>query len=253
MPGAASGEFAVKSCGKAHAWCATCRPDMAAAQRKPKKEPKQHELKCRSCGRCDVCLGLSAPEGMKVCRDCQATKPVEAFARRNDTGGRRNQCMRCRTGSQDWGHCEGCGKAFTKASAGRTHCAACRPPVTKPCATCGTSFVGSMEQRRYCSPACRDGSSKALRATARKSERQRALQAYGGPEPRCVCCGEQKPSFLALDHIDGGGHRQRKETGGGGFWIWLHRNNYPAGFRVLCHNCNFGRQLNGGICPHEQE
>ncbi|WP_405676799.1 hypothetical protein OG292_19350 [Streptomyces sp. NBC_01511] len=68
-----------------------------------------------------------------------------------------------------------------------------------------------------------------------------------------MCCGEQKPSFLALDHIDGGGHRQRKETGGGGFWIWLHRNNYPAGFRVLCHNCNFGRQLNGGICPHEQE
>lgn len=58
--------------------------------------------------------------------------------------------------------------------------------------------------------------------------------------------------FLSLDHVNGGGHRQRRELGGGGFWTWLAKNNYPPGFRVLCHNCNVGRQINGGICPHEE-
>lgn len=57
--------------------------------------------------------------------------------------------------------------------------------------------------------------------------------------------------FLALDHINGGGYAQRQETGGGGFYTWLKRNGYPQGFRVLCHNCNFGRQINGGVCPHD--
>lgn len=79
-----------------------------------------------------------------------------------------------------------------------------------------------------------------------------ALRAYGGETPACVCCGEKELIFLALDHINGGGHQQRKETGGGGFYTWLRRHNYPEGFRVLCHNCNFGRQINGGTCPHEE-
>ena len=78
-----------------------------------------------------------------------------------------------------------------------------------------------------------------------------ALLAYSnGGKPACTCCGETTPLFLALDHIDGGGHRHRMETGGGGFYVWLRKNNYPEGFRLLCHNCNLGRQLNGGTCPH---
>jgi hypothetical protein len=109
-----------------------------------------------------------------------------------------------------------------------------------------------MEQRRYCSPTCRSKASTAQRAAAYSKVRLEALQAYGGSSPQCECCGEGIFHFLALDHIDGGGHQQRKETGGGGFYTWLRRHNYPAGFRVLCHNCNFGRQINGGICPHNQ-
>ena len=150
------------------------------------------------------------------------------------------------------GSCEGCGKTFSRHSPERPLCATCRPPVTKPCLTCGTQFVGSMEQRRYCSAACRDAASKAQRSAAHKDVRMLALQAYGGPTPKCACCEEGSLLFLALDHIDGGGRQHRKETGGGGFYIWLRRNNYPEGFRVLCHNCNFGRQLNGGVCPHNQ-
>ena len=31
---------------------------------------------------------------------------------------------------------------------------------------------------------------------------------------------------------------------------WLRRNSYPEGFQVLCHNCNLGKKINGGVCPH---
>jgi hypothetical protein len=40
-------------------------------------------------------------------------------------------------------------------------------------------------------------------------------------------------------------------TGGGQFYQWLIRNAYPPGFQVLCWNCNAGRHINGGTCPHQ--
>jgi hypothetical protein len=250
MGGAALGKYAVKSCGNAHAWCKACRPEVADGQRKP-KPPRRADLPpCRNCGMCDRCIGLVAPEGMKVCRQCRETKPLEAFARRRDTGKVRNQCMRCRNSELKSARCEGCGKSFLRWSDGRTLCAQCRPKPTKPCARCGTEFTGSTESRAYCSTACRDAAFKEQRDAVRKAQRLEILRAYGGPEPACTCCGEREPIFLALDHIDGGGHKQRKELGGGGFLTWLRKNGYPAGFRILCHNCNFGRQLNGGTCPH---
>ena len=252
MPGAASGKFTVKSCGNAHAWCAECRPAQAAAQRKPKPPRKEHDKPCRNCGRCDACLGLAAPEGMKVCRECRETKPLTAFARRNDTGGYRNQCMDCRNGGMTTARCAGCNKQFSRTSESRTLCATCRPPVTKPCTRCGTRFAGSMEQRRYCSPECRDAAFDEQRREGRRKLRLEALQAYSSETPACVCCGEQTLLFLSLDHVNGGGRKHRTETGGGGFYTWLRRHNYPAGFRVLCHNCNLGRQLNGGTCPHQE-
>lgn len=252
MPGATSGEFTVKSCGKAHAWCADCRPAQAAAQRKPKPPRGQHAKQCRSCGRCDVCLGLTAPDGMKVCRKCGETKQLARFARRNDTGGHRNDCMDCRNARMDAGKCEGCGKTFALASADRKLCASCRPPLTRPCAVCGKPFTGSMKQRRYCSTECRGAALVSQRRTVYRQDRLAALQAYGGATPRCACCDEGTLLFLSLDHVDGGGHQHRQETGGGGFYIWLRRHGYPAGFRVLCHNCNMGRQINGGTCPHQE-
>jgi hypothetical protein len=33
----------------------------------------------------------------------------------------------------------------------------------------------------------------------------------------------------------------------------LKKRGYPPGYRVLCFNCNRGRYLNGGVCPHEIE
>lgn len=254
MPGAVDGKFTVKSCGKAHAWCAECRPAQAAAQRKPKRELKVHTKPCRDCGRCDACLGIEAPEGMKICRSCGETKPVEAFSRRSDTGGRRNQCITCRNKGIGTTRCAQCGERFTRA-ANSTHtlCGSCRPGTSRDCARCGTQFVDTVGSRQYCSAECRDATLDEQRREARQGVRKEALQAYGGETPKCACCGEETLHFLALDHINGGGRKHRQETGGGGFYSWLRRHNYPAGFQVLCHNCNLGRQFNGGTCPHKEK
>jgi hypothetical protein len=250
MGGAASGKFKVKSCGNAHAWCKVCMPEQAAKLRKPKPPAKPGTPPCRKCGSCDYCLGLAAPEGMKICRECGETKLLAAFHRRADTGSYRNQCAACRSQVGEPTLCEGCGQVFARYSAGRTLCTGCA--ALRGCSWCGREFTGSMEFRRYCSAACRDAALKDRRSAAHRAQRIEALQAYGGLVPACACCGEATLLFLALDHVNGGGRQHHLETGGGGFYVWLRKNNYPEGFKVLCHNCNFGRQLNGGTCPHAE-
>jgi hypothetical protein len=92
------------------------------------------------------------------------------------------------------------------------------------------------------------------RASEKKSDarnRDLVFMAYGGYY--CVCCGENEPKFLAIDHIDGGGAAHRRAIGGSSnFYRWLILHDFPTGFRVLCHNCNRGRYLNGGGCPQAQ-
>lgn len=84
----------------------------------------------------------------------------------------------------------------------------------------------------------------------RDGNRKAVLEHYG---QECVCCREIELCFLAIDHIDGKGSTHRKEINkhGSGFFKWLVDNDFPEGFRVLCHNCNMGAYLNGGICPHK--
>lgn len=81
--------------------------------------------------------------------------------------------------------------------------------------------------------------------------RHKAIMHYGGY--RCACCDESEPKFLTLDHVHNDGSAHRKEIGnrGAGIFKWLRDNGYPAGFQVLCMNCNHGKALNGGICPHK--
>jgi RNase P subunit RPR2 len=83
----------------------------------------------------------------------------------------------------------------------------------------------------------------------RKNLRNDVITHYGG---RCVCCGEDREVFLALDHIDGGGRAHRKEVGTGhNFYLWVKKNGYSSDLQVLCHNCNWAKRM--GVCPHQQE
>ena len=74
---------------------------------------------------------------------------------------------------------------------------------------------------------------------------------YGGQV--CACCGTTEPVFLNIDHMHNNGAEERRRIGlegGRTFYAWLKKNNYPPGYQVLCFNCNIGRYLNGGVCPH---
>ena len=68
---------------------------------------------------------------------------------------------------------------------------------------------------------------------------------------RCACCNESRKEFLTLDHINGGGTRERKSTGG--VWGMLRRikaNGFPSNlYRILCWNCNEA-YAHFGYCPH---
>ena len=85
----------------------------------------------------------------------------------------------------------------------------------------------------------------------REKLRDAAFEAYGGY--RCSCCGEKHKEFLTFDHTDGDGADHRREIGRGShnLILWLKRNNYPPGFRVLCMNCNFSLGMHG-YCPHRK-
>ena len=83
-----------------------------------------------------------------------------------------------------------------------------------------------------------------------KARRLRCIEHYGG---KCACCGESRYEFLAIDHINGDGNEHRKKIGNGSCIVgWLIKNNFPEGFRILCHNCNASFGLYG-YCPHQKE
>lgn len=78
------------------------------------------------------------------------------------------------------------------------------------------------------------------------------LSYYSKGIPKCSCCGERQIQFLTIDHINNDGAEFRKKTkrSGSSLYIWLKRTSFPEGYDVLCFNCNCGRAINGGICPH---
>ena len=91
-------------------------------------------------------------------------------------------------------------------------------------------------------------------ASERQKARYRALRleivaAYGG---KCQCCGETEIAFLELDHANDNGSAHRREIGRGAHrtYKWVKDHGFPSDFRLLCANCNQGRQRNGGVCPH---
>lgn len=107
------------------------------------------------------------------------------------------------------------------------------------CSLCGRPAAG----KPRC-PKCRE---VAVRYEQRL--KREVIARYGG---KCECCGESEMAFLTIDHVFNNGAQHRKEMGSARVYNYLKRNGYPReGYRVLCFNCNCGRRINGGKCPHE--
>lgn len=82
----------------------------------------------------------------------------------------------------------------------------------------------------------------------RRTLRAQMIEAYGSC---CKCCGEFQPEFLQLDHVENDGHVDRKvHRTSNKLLAHLKRAGWPQDrSQLLCANCNFGKLMNGGVCP----
>jgi len=78
--------------------------------------------------------------------------------------------------------------------------------------------------------------------------RKAVIDGYGG---KCDCCGEKQIEFLAIDHVNGGGQKERKTKSIGQIMKKIIREDFPEEYRVLCHNCNSSIGFYG-YCPHKR-
>ncbi len=171
---------------------------------------------------------MGSSEHSKRCPGCGLIKTAQAFSRHHS-----------RPDGLDV-HCRQCTSKRTASKRARNVAAGL-------CADCGAAREGS-SSRRYCL-GCAAFYSRRFTEQSR-ALRLAVLQAYGGANPHCACCGEAEIRFLTLDHQNGGGRADRRAKGTQGVLRQLRRDNFPSGLRVLCFNCNMVRGAHG-MCPHE--
>ena len=163
-------------------------------------------------------------QGLKTCKRCGETKSLEDFyyrgyrSKRND--GKRSLSNECKSCTQD-----------------RT-------------------------KTRYYGPTyaeIREKESGQAR-TRRNIVKAIVFAKYSGSDQyRCACCGETELHFLTLDHKNNDGGEFRKKTLGSttaaGYvtyrWLMLHGFPQDLGLQVLCANCQHGKRMNNGVCPHQ--
>lgn len=94
---------------------------------------------------------------------------------------------------------------------------------------------------------CRRRAKKSSSWEISQEAKANVLSAYGA---KCVCCGEEDQDKLEMDHIFGGGSKEKKSYPSRNIYFFLKgRPIDRKKFQVLCHNCN---QAKGsfGTCPH---
>jgi hypothetical protein len=90
----------------------------------------------------------------------------------------------------------------------------------------------------------------------RQSVAQVVMDHYSNGSFRCACCSESNLDFFTIDHIDGGGLKERMalfgrpNTAGTKFYNWLIKKGFPSGYQVLCANCNMSKGKHG-VCIHQ--
>lgn len=147
-------------------------------------------------------------------------------------------------------------------------------PATEKCKICTQEFEKTRSNRVCCSRKCasllwyyekgaeyfrehyRQNKEKKQKYQREYSKKRRDLvfSEYGGYRCSCSGCNETNPKFLTLDYINNDGAAHRKQCGAGtGTYNWIIKNHFPPIFQVLCYNCNCGKNVNGGVCPHKDE
>lgn len=115
------------------------------------------------------------------------------------------------------------------------------------------------EERREATRRYREANHETVlerKRSQREANRAKVLAHYSVTSPpSCACCGTT--DRLTIDHVNGGGRQHRMEVIGSpgrshDFYAWLIRENFPAGFAVLCLPCNASKS-NGERCRMHAE
>ena len=65
------------------------------------------------------------------------------------------------------------------------------------------------------------------------------------PYPSCVVCGEVDVRCLSIDHINGGGTKERERGihhGGSKLYSFIESQGYPEGYQTMCMNDQFRKR-----------
>jgi hypothetical protein len=171
---------------------------------------------------------------LKRCGKCGIPKSLDAFGRSSgrDRYGRGSYCRPCSNMvRRDWYLSQ------TDAACGR--CGELNRTGAGKCRTCNKRYF-MMRHREH------REEERFRQFRFHQSLRRLVIGHYGG---KCACCDEERLEFLAIDHIKGGGNKHRKTNDVQNIYAWIKRNNFPTGFRVLCHNCNMSLGFYG-YCAH---
>ena len=83
--------------------------------------------------------------------------------------------------------------------------------------------------------------------------KHQVIEKYGN---KCACCDEDNILFLTIDHKNNDGNKDRIEIFGVknpatmSWYLKLRREPLREDLQVLCFNCNLGKSINNGVCPH---
>lgn len=131
----------------------------------------------------------------------------------------------------------------------------------KTCITCSEYIVSKRSTKKFCDT-CLSEKRKAYNREYRKTEIAKELKAaanrkirelaYSGYGSACSCCGESEFEFLCIDHVYGGGARDRKKHSTYQIARRVIELGFPDEYQVLCHNCNLAKGF-FGECPHQRK
>lgn len=104
----------------------------------------------------------------------------------------------------------------------------------------------------------RKNNPRKYRATQKQKSKKLKILVFSWYGNKCVCCGESDLDFLTLDHIHDDGCKDRVGQKGAGEPTYKKirrcgKENLREDLQILCWNCQWGKRLNGGFCPHHPE
>lgn len=201
--------------------------------------------KLRTDGICTRCLKKNDRKDRSICSSCRASEKNrirKSPITRHEKYKREHRCILC--GKNNDGsllRCSKCNEKSRKRLLDRYY-------IRVKNGLCGSCGKPALKGYKACQK-CKDKSSR-LKIESAKKLYAEIIQNYGG---MCACCKESNPMFLTIDHINNDGKQHRLEIGAGGrFYRWLRKNGFPKeGLQLYCYNCNYGKQRNKGVCPHE--